>query len=113
MSENGYDLKPAHRRRVMLLAIVLFGVAAMLPRPASSESKDDTTGAVSKAEPALKQDGTPSHPFADASECPASTDLIIWPSGRAIPSLPPEISVCIVGNQSFNEGGSDVQVHGR
>ena len=60
MSENGYDLKPAHRRRVMLLAIVLFGVAAMLPRPARSESKDDTTGTVSKAEPALKQDGTPS-----------------------------------------------------
>jgi hypothetical protein len=113
MTEHGYDLKPAHHRRVMLLAIVLFCAAAMLPQPANSESKDDTTGTVSKAEPALRQDGTPSHPFADASECPASTDLIIWPSGRAIPSLPPEISVCIVGNQSFNEGGSDVQVHGR
>jgi|SRR5690242_631785 len=111
MPENSCGLK--RPRLILSVAIIVIGAAALLPQPANSESKDDTTGTLSKAEPALRQDGTPSHPFADASECPASTDLIIWPNGRAIPSLPPEISVCIVGNQSFNEGGSDVQVHGR
>jgi hypothetical protein len=109
MPENSYGPK----RPRLVLSVAIIGIAALLPLAASSESKDDTTGTVSKAEPALKQDGTPSHPFADASDCPPSTDLIIWPSGRSVPSVPTDISVCIVGNQSFNEGGSDVQVHGR
>jgi hypothetical protein len=111
MSQNRYG--PKRSRLVLLVAIVVIGAAALFARPASSESKDDTTGTVSKAEPALKQDGTPSRPFADASQCPSSTDLIIWSNGRAIPSLPPEISACFVSNQLVNEGGSDVQVHGR
>ena len=29
---------------------------------------DDITGTVSKAEPPTKQDGTPAHPYADASQ---------------------------------------------
>ena len=56
------------------------------------------------------QDGTPAHPYADASQCPSNTDLIIWPSGRAVPSLPPGIAVCFVGDQSFKNGDSGVQV---
>jgi hypothetical protein len=108
MSQNRYG--PKRSRLVLPVAIVVIGAAALFALPASSESKDDTTGTVSKAEPAQKQDGTQSRPFADASQCPSSTDLIIWPNGRAIPS---EISACFVSNQSFNEGGSDVQVHGR
>ena len=56
------------------------------------------------------QDGTPAHPYADASQCPSNTDLIIWPSGRAVPSLPPGIAVCFVGDQSFKNGDSDVKV---
>jgi hypothetical protein len=75
--------------------------------------QDDTTGTVSKAEPPIKQDGSPAHPYADASQCPSNTDLIIWPSGRSVPSLPPGISVCFVGGQSFNDSGSDVQVRQR
>jgi hypothetical protein len=39
--------------------------------------------------------------------------VIIWPSGSSIPSLPPGISVCFVGGQSFNDSGSDVQVRQR
>jgi hypothetical protein len=51
-------------------------------------------------------------PYADASQCPSNTDLIIWPSGRSVPSLPPGISVCFVG-QPFNDSGPYVQVRQR
>src|SRR6516225_2321902 len=71
---------------------------------ATRQQQDDTTGTVSKTEPAVTQDGTPAHPYADASQCPSNTDLIIWPSGRSVPSLPPGISVCFVGDQSFKDG---------
>jgi hypothetical protein len=113
MSENSYGMKRMRRQWILSLAIVGLGVAAMVPRPASSGSKDETTGTVSKTEPTLKQDGTPAHPFADANQCPSSTDLIIWPSGRSVPSLPPGISVCFVGGQSLNESDPDVQVKQR
>jgi uncharacterized Zn-binding protein involved in type VI secretion len=113
MSERSYDPKRARRGWVALLTIVVLGLAAILPRPASSGSKDDTTGTVSKAEPPVTQDGTPAHPYADASQCPSNTDLIIWPSGRSVPSLPPGISVCFVGDRSFNDGDSGVQVRQR
>lgn len=112
MLENSNRLKPARRRGVLSSAIVAIAVAAMLPGPASSGSNDDTTGTVSKAEPALKQDGTLAHPFADASQCPSSTDLVIWPSGRSVPNLPAEISVCF-GEQSLNDSDSNVQVRPR
>jgi len=45
----------------------------------------------------IKQDGTPAHPFADASQCPLNTDLVFWPNSRSIPSIPSGISVCFVG----------------
>lgn len=32
---------------------------------------------------------------------------------RSVPSLPPGISVCFVGGQSFNDSGPDVQVRQR
>jgi hypothetical protein len=110
---SGKDPKRARRASILLFAIFVVGVGAIVPRPASSGPKDDTTGTVSKAEPAIKQDGTPAHPYTDASQCPSSTDLIIWPNGRSVPSLPPGISVCFVGNQSFNDGASDVRVRQR
>ena len=97
----------------LLLALLVICFAAIFPRTSIAGPKDDTTGTVSKAEPTTKQDGTPAHPFADASQCPSSTDLIIWPSGRSVPSLPPGISVCFVGDQSFNDSGSDVQIRQR
>jgi hypothetical protein len=39
----------------------------------------------------------PAYPYADASQCPLSTDLVFWPNSRSIPSMPPSISVCFVG----------------
>jgi hypothetical protein len=110
---SGKNPKRARRGSISLLTILVIGAAAILPRPASSGPKDDTTGTVSKAEPAIKQDGTPAHPYTDASQCPSSTDLIIWPNGRSVPSLPPGISVCFVGSQSFNDSASDVRVRQR
>jgi|ERR1700751_37163 uncharacterized Zn-binding protein involved in type VI secretion len=113
MSEKSHGPKRARRRWVALVALFGIGLGAVFPQPASSGSKDDATGTVSKAEPPIKQDGSPAHPYADASQCPSNTDLIIWPSGRSVPTLPPGISVCFVGGQSFNDSGSDVQVRQR
>ena len=115
MSEQSYDPKRICRGWRAPFAILVIGLIAIFPRPASSGSKDGTTtGTVSKAEPPVKQDGTPAHPYADASQCPSSTDVVIWPSGQTIPSIPPGISVCFVGGQSFNDSGSsDVQVRQR
>jgi hypothetical protein len=110
MSKQSHSSKRARRRWAASLAIVVIFLAATPPRPASSGSKDDATGTLSKAEPPITQDGTPLHPYADASQCPSNADLIIWPSGRSVPSLPPGISVCFVGDQSFNYDDSGVQV---
>jgi uncharacterized Zn-binding protein involved in type VI secretion len=110
MSEKSYCPKRMRRGWVAALTTIVVGLAATLPQPASSGSKDDTTGTISKAEPSVMQDGTPAHPYTDASQCPSNIDLIIWPSGRSVPSLPPGISVCFVGDQSFKHGDSGVQV---
>jgi hypothetical protein len=45
----------------------------------------------------IKQDGSPAHPYVDASQCPLRTDLVFWPNSRSIPSMPPSISICFVG----------------
>jgi hypothetical protein len=113
MAEKSYRPKWPHRGSGLLVAFLVIGLVAILPRLSNSGPKDDATGTVSKAEPAGRPDGTPAHPYADASQCPSSTDLIIWPSGRSIPSLPPGISVCFVGGQSFNDSSSDVQIRAR
>jgi uncharacterized Zn-binding protein involved in type VI secretion len=100
-----YDWKRAHRDFAMLTVLVAIAVAAIAVRQASA-ANDEITGTVSQAEPAFKQDGTPAHPYADASQCPANTDIIIWPSGRSVPSMPPNISVCFVGNQPVEISGA-------
>jgi len=111
MSEKSHSSKRARCGWIAALASFVIGLAvAALPQPASSGSKDDTTGTVSKTEPPVMQDGTPAHPCADASQCPSNSDPIIWPSGRSVPSLPPGIAVCFVGDQSFKNGDSGVKV---
>ena len=91
----------------------MVGLAAIGARPGNAGPKGDTTGTVSKAEPPVRQDGTPAHPYADASQCPSSTDVVIWPRDRAVPSIPPGISVCFVGNQSLNNDAPNLHVRQR
>jgi len=98
---------------VAFFTIVFIGIA-VIAMGQINESKDGITGTVSKAEPPTKQDGTPVHPYADASQCPPSTDVVIWPrNDRPIPSIPPGVSVCFVENQSYNNGGSNLEVRDR
>ena len=95
-------------------AAIIFCVGLATPiGSANAGPKAGITGTISKAEPTSKQDGTPAHPFSDASQCPSSTDLIIWPSGRSIPRIPPSIAVCFVGSQSFDDGRPTVNVRQR
>jgi hypothetical protein len=101
------------RKRV--LALTFFGIA--VPAIAFSQingSNDEITGSVSQSEPPIKQDGSPAHPYSDASQCPSRTDLIFWPNGRSVPSIPASISVCFVGNQPLENSGPDrVELHDR
>jgi hypothetical protein len=99
----------ARLSRVASLTIVLVGIAIVAARA------DDITGPVAKAEPPSKQDGTLAHPYADANQCPPSTDIVIWPEEwRSIPSIPAEFSVCFVGSQSKdNHVGPDAKVRDR
>jgi hypothetical protein len=72
----------------------------------------DITNSISKAEPVTKQDGTAAHPYAAASQCAPSTDLIFWPNGQSTPSFPPGISVCFVGDQSPSDSSSvRIEIH--
>ena len=59
---------------VASLTIVLIGVAIV-----AVSADDISTGTVAKAEPPIKQDGTVAHAYADANQCPRSTDIVIWP----------------------------------
>ncbi|MGN6750625.1 MAG: hypothetical protein ACTHJS_18740 [Xanthobacteraceae bacterium] len=116
MPDKGHCSKRARRLWVLTMAIV--GLAAIIARPGiagpkTSAARDDTTGTVSKAEPPIKQDGTAAHPYADASQCPSSTDVVIWPNGRTIPRLPSGIAVCFVGERSFNTSGPASQLRKR
>jgi uncharacterized Zn-binding protein involved in type VI secretion len=107
-----YSLK--RREWVVFFAIVFISITAMAVRQMRG-GQDDVTGTVSKVEPSTKQDGTPAHPYADAGQCPPSTDMIFWPKeGRSIPSIPPSISVCFVGDRSSGNGGpADGEVRDR
>jgi hypothetical protein len=79
-----------------------------------SGTQAEITGTISQTEPPVRPDGTAAHPYSDASQCPTHTDLVFWPSGRLVPSFPASISVCFVGNESFENGGPDrVEVRGR
>jgi hypothetical protein len=106
MFEKSYVRKLGPRDWLVFFAIVIIGIAAIAMKQ-TNRPKDDITGTVSQTEPAVKHDGTAAHPYPDASQCPPRTDLVFWPSGRSVPSIPPGISVCFVGNQSFENSGPD------
>jgi hypothetical protein len=95
-----------------VIVVGIVGIAVIAIQEIKGEG--DITGTVSQAGPPVKQDGTPARPYSDANQCSPKTDLVFWPSGRAIPSFPPGISVCFVGDQSFENTGPDrIEVHDR
>jgi hypothetical protein len=112
MSKKSYGLKWERREWVVFFTVVVIATAAIVAREISAP-KGDITGTVSKAEPPIKRDGTSAHPYADASQCPPSTNLIFWPNGRSIPSIPRAVSVCFVGDESLNKGGPNLEVRDR
>lgn len=90
------------------LTTVLIGVAVVAVRA------DDITGTVAKAEPPNKQDGTLVHPYAEANQCPTSTDIVIWPEEwHSIPNIPRVFSVCFVRGQPKNNNGGGLELRGR
>jgi hypothetical protein len=105
-NRKAYGRKWVARGRFILLTLVGVAVPA-IAFAQINDTKDEITGTVSQSEPPIKQDGSPAHPYSDASQCPARTDVIFWPSARSAPSIPPSISVCFVGNQPFESSGPD------
>src|SRR5262249_44054296 len=107
MFETIYGRSWRRRDWLVVFAITLFfGICGIGVRQIA-RATDDINGTGSKTVPPITQNGTPTHPFADASQCPPKTDLIFWPSGRAVPSIPPGISVCVVGNEPFESSDPD------
>jgi hypothetical protein len=105
-NRKAYGRNWVARGRFILLTLVGVAVPA-IAFSQINDTKDEITGTVSQSEPPIKQDGSPAHPYSDASQCPTRTDLIFWPSGRSVPSIPPSIAVCFVGNQPFESSGPD------
>jgi hypothetical protein len=106
--EKSYSAKWGLGRCLAVLATVI--VIATTAVWYMNVLNDDTTGTISKAELPTAQYGTPAHPYADASQCPASTDVVFWPrSDRLVPSIPSGISVCFVETESFNNTGLGLQ----
>jgi hypothetical protein len=84
------------RRDWVLLSIFAVITLAGIAVGHLNDPTSGTAGTGSIAE-LIKQDVTPAYPYADASQCPLSTDLVFWPNSRSIPNMPPSISVCFVG----------------
>jgi hypothetical protein len=109
--KNHWERVP--REGFLLLALAAAAVAVITIWRISG-TQAEITGTISQTEPPVRPDGTAAHPYSDASQCPTHTDLVFWPSGRLVPSFPASISVCFVGNESFENGGPDrVEVRGR
>jgi hypothetical protein len=92
--EKIYPRKWTRRDSVLLSIFAIIAIAGIVVGHLNDPTSG-TAGTDSIAE-LIKQDGTPAHPYADASQCPLSTDLVFWPNSRSIPSMPPSISVCFV-----------------
>ena len=94
MFEKIYVRKWTRRDWVLLSIFAVIALAGV----AVGHLNDPTSGTADRGSIAvlIKQDGTPAHPYADAPQCPLSIDLVFWPNGRSIPSMPSGISVCFV-----------------
>ena len=97
-------------RRWLASLTIIVGASTIALRHINA-SENNITDTISKAEPPVVQYGTAMHPYADASQCPASTDVVFWPTNdRPVPNIPSEISVCFVGTGSLTNAGPDQRV---
>src|SRR5262249_30445247 len=113
MIVKGYGWNWVRREWAVFSAIIVIGIVGIAVAEMSGPTTD-ITGTVSKAEPPVQQDGTAAHPYADENHCPARADIIFWSrDDRPIPTIPPGISVCFVGDRSVNTGGPQFELRGR
>jgi hypothetical protein len=94
MFEKIYVRKWTRRDWGLLSIFAVIALAGVAVGHLNDQSGTAGTGSIVEL---IKQDGTPTRPYADANQCPLSTDLVFWPNSRSIPSMPPSISVCFVG----------------
>ena len=102
--KNGRQCTSGNRPLLNTVVAIAIAVIAILQ---GSGTQAQVTGTISRTEPPATQDGTPAHPYSDASHCPARTDVVFWSNGRSVPNIPPSISVCFVGNAPFENSGPD------
>src|SRR5215472_909008 len=69
------------RRDWVLLSVFVIALAGIVV--GYINNTNDTAGTDSIVE-RIKQDGTLAHPYAEASQCPSSTDIVIWPEEMAL-----------------------------
>jgi uncharacterized Zn-binding protein involved in type VI secretion len=113
MIVKGYGWNWGRGEWAVFFAIIVLGIVGIAVAEMSGPTTD-ITGTVSKAEPPVQQDGTAAHPYADENHCPAKVDIIFWSrEDRPIPTIPPGISVCFVGDRSANTGGPQLELRGR
>jgi hypothetical protein len=112
MQPSGKSRARIPRDFVLLPLTVVAVVVMTIYRIGGSQAQ---ISAISQTEPLVRQDGTAAHPYSDASQCPPSTDIIIWPEEwRSIPSIPREFSVCFVSGQPRNNNvDADLKASGR
>jgi len=110
---KGYDWKLGRRELAVFFAIIIIGIVGIAVAEMSDRTTD-ITGTVSKAVPPVQQDGTAARPYADENHCPDKVDIIFWSrSDRPPPTIPPNISVCFVGDRSANTGNPQLELRGR
>ena len=80
MFEKIYIRKWTRRDWVLLSIFAVIALAGVAVGHLNDPKSGTAGGSIAEL---IKQDGTPAHPYADAS--------------RSIPSMPPSISVCFVG----------------
>lgn len=91
MQENRREwLVPGWLLSLAIAVAVVAGIAFL------QRTQAEMTGTVAQTAQA-GPDGTAAHPYADASECPAHTDVVFWPTLLKTPDFPSTISVCFVG----------------
>ena len=92
MFERIYVRKWTRRDWVLLSIFAVIALAGITVGHLNDPTSGTASGSIAEL---IKQDGTPARPYADASQCSLSTDLVFWPNSRSIPSMPPSISVVL------------------